>query len=201
VNYKIYLIFLIISCGLIFVVIQQGRQLHEAETSRDGLKSMLQPETLIKKAATGETMAVQPKAVVDRQTFNDLTQDDIIDMERRMGAKIGKVEGLIKATLASTNIVKVPVRDTVLIHDTVKVQAKSIRWKGKFESGSVLIHNDSAHVKTESINRLAVLETKDRWKIKHLWPGYWGTRKKRVSLLVYNPGTSIDTLYNLSVIQ
>jgi hypothetical protein len=63
------------------------------------------------------------------------------------------------------------------------------------------VEGDSATVQTKTTNQIAVLESKDRWKARHILPWNWGKRKRNIKLLVFNPNTSIDTLSNLSIIQ
>lgn len=171
------------------------------KTENSGLRQTLKPETETHTAATGESVTIQPKAEVSAETFRDLMQPEISQWEKTLDQKLGRVEGLVKASITTSSTNRVPLRDTIIIRDTIPVQARAARWQGRFESGLVLIDGDSALVQTQVTNRIAVLETKDRWKPRHIFPWNWGTRKRRVNLLVFNPGTKVDTLSNLSVIR
>jgi len=202
VNARIYALFLLAFAAMAFVVWQQGKELHKAKVTTEGVTSIIQPGTVTHIGPTGESVTSQTQATVSKVTFNDLKGEQIKALESKFDTRFGKVEGMIEAAMTTTNKpIIVPVHDTVWKHDTIHEPAKVIRWSGRFESGTVIVGKDSARVQTSVVNKLAILQTRDRWKLKHLWPGNWGKRKNRVQLLVFNPNTHVDTLSNLSVIQ
>lgn len=170
-----------------------------------GLKQVANPQTTITKSATGETVASQPKAEVSKETFSNLMDEKLAAYSKKTNQDLGKVLSVVEAKLSTDRIVKVPVHDTTVIRitvrDTIRIPAKVLKWNSRFESGTVLVEGDSATVQTKTTNQIAVLESKDRWKPKHILPWNWGKRKRNIKLLVFNPNTSIDTLSNLSIIK
>jgi hypothetical protein len=170
-----------------------------------GLNQVAKAQTVITKSETGETVASQPKAEVSKETFSNLMDEKLEQYSRQTQQDLGKVYSLVDVTLSTIKSQKLPVKDSVIItyRDSVVIRdsVRAIRWNGRFENGLVLIKGDSATVNTQTVNKLAVLESKDRWKAKHILPWNWGKRKKRVKLLVFNPDSRVDTLTNLSIIQ
>jgi hypothetical protein len=180
-------------------------QIADLKEEIKGLNQVSNPQTIITKSATGETVASQPKAEVSKETFSNLMDDKLAEFSKKTNQDLGKVLSVVEAKLTTDRIVKVPVHDTTVIRitvrDTIRIPAKVLKWQSKFESGTVLVEGDSATVQTKTTNQIAVLESKDRWKAKHILPWNWGKRKRNIKLLVFNPNTSIDTLSNLSIIK
>lgn len=209
IHTRIYALFLLAFAAMVFVVWQQGKELTKAQKTTEGVTSIIQPGTVTHIGPTGESVTSQVESKVDKATFNNLKGDEIKQMGKTTGVDLGTVKSIIQSTMRSEFQKTVPVRDTIykvmtiIKKDTVwKIDSgRVIRWSGKFESGTVLVRKDSALIQTSVVNKLAILQTRDRWKFKHLWPGNWGKRKNRVQLLVFNPNTHVDTLSNLSVIQ
>ncbi len=177
----------------------------DLEQEIKGLKQVANPQTIITKSPTGETVASQPKAEVSKETFSNLMDEKLAEYSKKTNQDLGKVLSVVEAKLSTDRIVKVPVHDTTVIRitvrDTIRIPAKVLKWNSRFESGTVLVEGDSATVQTKTTNQIAVLESKDRWKPKHIFPWNWGKRKRNIKLLVFNPNTSIDTLSNLSIIK
>ncbi len=206
---KIWLILSVTIVVLVWLLVQVGDDLAASRKEAEGLRYLVQSTTEVTKSKTGESVASQPKAEVSKATFDDLMSDKIEAWEKMTDQKLGRVQSVVEATLTTVNRQRLGVRDTIIerhfFHsgDTSgkKDTAKVVRWNGRFERGLILISGDSA-VKIDSVqNRLAILETKDRWKPKHILPWNWGKRKKRIKLLVFNPDTRTDTLSNLSILK
>jgi hypothetical protein len=199
--YGIWLV-IIVSLAVVTYRIHSQKKLI---TEVAGLNQVVNPETVIAKSETGETVASQPKAEVSKETFSNLMDEKLAEYQRKTQQDLGKVYSIVDVTLSTIKSQKLPVKDSVIItyRDSVVIRdsVRAIRWNGSFENGLVLIKGDSATVNTQTVNKLAVMETKDRWKAKHILPWNWGKRKKRVKLLVFNPDSRVDTLTNLSIIQ
>jgi len=195
----------ILLCGCVAFIYLDYNQIADLKEEIKGLNQVSNPQTIITKSPTGETVASQPKAEVSKETFSNLMDDKLAEYSKKTNQDLGKVLSVVEAKLTTDRIVKVPVHDTTVIRitvrDTIRVAAKVLKWHSKFESGTVLVDGDSATVQTKTTNQIAVLESKDRWKAKHILPWNWGKRKRNIKLLVFNPNTSIDTLSNLSIIQ
>jgi hypothetical protein len=195
---------ILLGCCVAFIYFDRNAKADLQEEIR-GLKQVANPHTTITKSATGETVASQPKAEVSKETFSNLMDEKLAAYSKKTNQDLGKVLSVVEAKLSTDRIVKVPVHDTTVIRitvrDTIRIPAKVLKWNSRFESGTVLVEGDSATVQTKTINQIAVLESKDRWKAKHILPWNWGKRKRNIKLLVFNPNTSIDTLSNLSIIK
>jgi hypothetical protein len=195
---------ILLGCCVAFIYLDYHTKA-DLEQEIKGLKQVANPHTTVTKSATGETVASQPKAEVSKETFSNLMDEKLAEYSKKTNQDLGKVLSVVEAKLRTDGIVKVPVHDTtvirITIRDTVRIPAKVLRWKSRFESGTVLVEGDSATVQTKTTNQIAVLESKDRWKPKHILPWNWGKRKRNIKLLVFNPNTSIDTLSNLSIIK
>jgi hypothetical protein len=192
---------LFVLCGCIAFLYLEIDKKKELQTEVKGLNQIAAPQTTITKSETGETVASQPKAEVSKETFSNLMDEKLKAYSEKTNQHLGKVLSVVEARLSTEQIIKVPVNDTIILRDTIRQVAKVLKWKSQFESGTVLIEGDSATVETKSVNKIAMLESKDRWKPKHIFPWNWGKRKRNIKLLVFNPNTSVDTLSNLSIIQ
>jgi hypothetical protein len=195
---------ILLGCCVAFIYLDRNTKAN-LEQEIKGLKQVANPHTTITKSATGETVASQPKAEVSKETFSNLMDEKLAEYSKKTNQDLGKVLSVVEAKLSTDRIVKVPVHDTTVIRitvrDTIRIPAKVLKWNSRFESGTVLVEGDSATVQTKTTNQIAVLESKDRWKAKHILPWNWGKRKRNIKLLVFNPNTSIDTLSNLSIIK
>jgi hypothetical protein len=195
----------VVAMILVAVVVLYFDRNEDLKKEVSGLNQVANPQTTITKSATGETVASQPKAEVSKETFSNLMDEKLAEYSKKTNQDLGRVLSVVEAKLSTDGIAKVPVHDTtvirITIRDTVRIPAKVLRWKSRFESGTVLVEGDSATVQTKTVNQLAVIESKDRWKPKHILPWNWGKRKRNIKLLVFNPNTSIDTLSNLSIIK
>lgn len=204
-TFRYILPLLILLCGSLAFIYLDYNQIADLKKEIKGLNQVANPQTIITKSPTGETVASQPKAEVSKETFSNLMDDKLAEFSKKTNQDLGKVLSVVEAKLTTDRIVKVPVHDTTVIRitvrDTIRIPAKVLKWHSKFESGTVLVEGDSATVQTKTTNQIAVLESKDRWKAKHILPWNWGKRKRNIKLLVFNPNTSIDTLSNLSIIQ
>jgi hypothetical protein len=204
-TFRYILPLLILLCGSLAFIYLDYNQIADLKEEIKGLNQVANPQTIITKSPTGETVASQPKAEVSKETFSNLMDDKLAEYSKKTNQDLGKVLSVVEAKLTTDRIVKVPVHDTTVIRitvrDTIRVAAKVLKWQSKFESGTVLVEGDSATVQTKTTNQIAVLESKDRWKARHILPWNWGKRKRNIKLLVFNPNTSIDTLSNLSIIQ
>ena len=196
---------LILLCGCVAFIYLDYNQIADLKEEIKGLNQVSNAQTIITKSATGETVASQPKAEVSKETFSNLMDEKLAEYSKKTNQDLGKVLSVVEAKLTTDRIVRVPVHDTTVIRitvrDTIRVSAKVLKWQSKFESGTVMVEGDSATVQTKTTNQIAVLESKDRWKARHILPWNWGKRKRNIKLLVFNPNTSIDTLSNLSIIQ
>jgi hypothetical protein len=204
-TFRYILPLLILLCGSLAFIYLDYNQIADLKEEIKGLNQVANPQTIITKSPTGETVASQPKAEVSKETFSNLMDDKLAEYSKKTNQDLGKVLSVVEAKLTTDRIVKVPVHDTTVIRitvrDTIRIPAKVLKWHSKFESGTVLVEGDSATVQTKTTNQIAVLESKDRWKAKHILPWNWGKRKRNIKLLVFNPNTSIDTLSNLSIIK
>jgi hypothetical protein len=204
-TFRYILPLLILLCGSLAFIYLDYNQIADLKEEIKGLNQAANPQTIITKSPTGETVASQTKAEVSKETFSNLMDDKLAEYSKKTNQDLGKVLSVVEAKLTTDRIVKVPVHDTTVIRitvrDTIRIPAKVLKWHSKFESGTVLVDGDSATVQTKTTNQIAVLESKDRWKAKHILPWNWGKRKRNIKLLVFNPNTSIDTLSNLSIIQ
>lgn len=204
-NLRLLIVLCCLILGMAGYIYHDHSQRSKLKEEVSGLNQVANPQTTITKSKTGETVASQPKAEVSKETFSNLMDEKLKEYSKKTNQDLGKVLSVVEAKLRTDGIVKVPVHDTTVIRitvrDTVRIPAKVLRWNSRFESGTVLVEGDSATVQTKSVNQIAVLESKDRWKPKHILPWNWGKRKRNIKLLVFNPNTSIDTLSNLSIIK
>ncbi len=133
---------LILLSGCVAFIYLDYNQIADLKEEIKGLNQVSNPQTIITKSATGETVASQPKAEVSKETFSNLMDDKLAEFSKKTNQDLGKVLSVVEAKLTTDRIVKVPVHDTTVIRitvrDTIRVPAKVLKWQSKFESGTVL---------------------------------------------------------------
>jgi hypothetical protein len=172
------------------------------EQTKAGLIALLNLKTEQLTGSNNERLAIQEKIMVDRQTFNTLIDDKVKGWEKSTGAKLGKINSLVEATYSTVRKGRAFGKDTVMVFsldtsvhkkDTVVV----FHFADKWGSETIMVKDREAIIIDSTINKIAILESKESWKLKHLWQ----RRKKRISLLIFNPNSRIDTLQNLEVLE
>lgn len=186
--------------GYMAYALHQKLQLEEG--TREGLIALFNLKTSYIEKANGERLAMQEKIMVDRQTFNSLMDDKVKGWEKSTGVKLGRINSIVEATYSTVRKGRATGRDTIMVFssdtsvhrkDTVVVFNFSDKW-----GTEKIIVKDKEAIRIDSTtNRIAVIESKEKWKLKHLWQ----KRKNRISLLIFNPNSRIDTLRNLEVLE
>lgn len=115
--------------------------------------------------------------------YEEFRQQDA-EKIRALGIKIKRLQSASKSVTRSVVTVKVPVRDTVIIRDTVRL----FRWRDSWVSVEGLLRNDSVECKVHSIDTLR--QTVYRVPKKFLFFRY-GTAAIRQHIQSSNPHTTI----------
>ena len=172
------------------------------EQTKNALVALLNLKTNQVSGANMERLAMQEKIMVDRQTFNSILDDKVKGWEKSTGVRLGKINSLVEATYSTVRKGRSIGRDTVMVFssdtsihkkDTVVV----FNFTDKWGSETIMVKDKEAIRIDSTINKIAVIESKEKWRLKNLWQ----KRKKRISLLIFNPNSRIDTLRNLEVLE
>lgn len=172
------------------------------EQTKNALVALLNLKTNQVSGANMERLAMQEKIMVDRQTFNSLIEGKVKEWEKSTGVKLGRINSIVEATYSTVRKGRATGRDTVMVFssdtsvhkkDTVVVFNFSDKW-----GTEKIIVKDKEAIRIDSTtNRIALIESKEKWRLKNLWQ----KRKNRISLLIFNPNSQIDTLRNLEVLE
>ncbi|MEG1645343.1 MAG: DUF6549 family protein [Alistipes sp.] len=103
---------------------------------------------------------------------------------KALGYKLRRLTATAKTATATVIEVEVPVRDTIIVHDTLRF----FRWRDQWVSVEGLVGRDSASCRVESIDTLR--------QIVHRIPRRflfirWGTKAIRQEIISTNPHTKI----------
>lgn len=115
--------------------------------------------------------------------FERLRSEDAAEI-RRLGIRLRRAEEFARTVSATTIEVPVPVRDTVILHDTLRL----FRWQDAWVTVEGLVGRDTAACRVESRDTLV--------QILHRVPRRflfirWGTKAVRQEILSRNPHTKI----------
>jgi hypothetical protein len=203
-------IIVVLCCLLLvtfFFLFKSNQAKEKTEKENSGLQILLndsQSKQVIGKG--GESLTIQPRVEVSQETFSLLMDKKIKAYEKRMNFKFGKVQSVVEATLTTVSKSHLVGKDTIMIFsfDTTKAKRDTVvffQYQNKFESGQIIVKGKNLLKIDSSENKIAILQTKDKWKIKHLLPWMWGTRQTKMNLLIFNKNTRVDTLRNLNIIK
>ncbi len=204
---KFVSVFVVVLAAILFVMALDWyhAKLRAAKEETKAVVNFHQSETHLEIGDSGQTVATQPKVEVSKATFKNLTQKKIKQVERESGLELGNVSALTEGTVTTEREFKAPLyTDTLHAKNcapgSLPIVIRKFRAATRFGSISGTIAGDSITIRDSTTNPLMVLETRPRWKIRHLWPWNWGTRKREVKLLIFNPNSRIDTLSNISIV-
>lgn len=177
-------------------------RMEKTEQTKDGLIALLNIKTTTIQGLNNERYAIQEKIMVDRQTFDNLIEDKVKVWEKSSGIKLGKISSLVEATYSTVRKGRAIGKDTIMVFssdtsvhkkDTVVVFNFSDKWGTE----KIMVKDKEAIRIDSTRNKIAIIETRDKWKLKNLWQ----RRKKKIALLIFNPNSQIDTLNNLEVLD
>ena len=177
-------------------------RMEKTEQTKDGLIALLNIKTTTIQGLNNERYAIQEKIMVDRQTFDNLIEDKVKVWEKLSGIKLGKISSLVEATYSTVRKGRAIGKDTIMVFssdtsvhkkDTVVVFNFSDKWGTE----KIMVKDKEAIRIDSTRNKIAIIETRDKWKLKNLWQ----RRKKKIALLIFNPNSQIDTLNNLEVLD
>lgn len=103
---------------------------------------------------------------------------------RRLGIRLRRAESAAHTALVTTVEVEVPVHDTVLVHDTLRL----FRWQDEWVTVEGLVGCDTVHCRVESCDTL--LQVVHRVPRRFLF-FRWGTKAIRQEIVSRNPHTKI----------
>ena len=176
--------------------------MEKTEQTKDALIALLNIKTTTIQGLNNERYSIQEKIMVDRQTFDNLIEDKVKIWEKSSGIKLGKISSLVEATYSTVRKGRAIGRDTIMVFssdtsvhkkDTVVVFNFSDKWGTE----KIMVKDKEAIRIDSTRNKIAIIETRDKWKLKNLWQ----RRKKKIALLIFNPNSQIDTLNNLEVLD
>ncbi len=115
--------------------------------------------------------------------FERLRKADAAEI-RELGLKLRRAEAAARTALATHIEVRTPIRDTVLLHDTVRL----FQWHDTWTSVAGSIMHDSVSCRVESVDTL--------FQVVHRVPRRflfirWGTKAIRQEIVSRNPHTRI----------
>ena len=177
-------------------------RMEKTEQTKDALIALLNIKTTTIQGLNNERYSIQEKIMVDRQTFDNLIEDKVKIWEKSSGIKLGKISSLVEATYSTVRKGRAIGRDTIMVFssdtsvhkkDTVVVFNFSDKWGTE----KIMVKDKEAIRIDSTRNKIAIIETRDKWKLKNLWQ----RRKKKIALLIFNPNSQIDTLNNLEVLD
>ena len=199
-NLTILLFVICLLLGVSFFWISD--RMEKTEQTKDGLIALLNIKTTTIQGLNNERYAIQEKIMVDRQTFDNLIEDKVKVWEKSSGIKLGKISSLVEATYSTVRKERAIGKDTIMVFssdtsvhkkDTVVVFNFSDKWGTE----KIMVKDKEAIRIDSTRNKIAIIETRDKWKLKNLWQ----RRKKKIALLIFNPNSQIDTLNNLEVLD
>lgn len=199
-NLTIVLFVICLLLGVSFFWIWDNMQ--KTEQTKEGLIALLNIKTTTIQGLNNERYAIQEKIMVDRQTFDNLIEDKVKVWEKSSGIKLGKISSLVEATYSTVRKGRAIGKDTIMVFssdtsvhkkDTVVVFNFSDKWGTE----KIMVKDKEAIRIDSTRNKIAIIETRDKWKLKNLWQ----RRKKKIALLIFNPNSQIDTLNNLEVLD
>jgi hypothetical protein len=180
-------------------------KLRAAKQETAAVVSFHQSELKRETGKQGQQLATQPKVEVGKNTFRNLTEKRIRAMEKESGLDMGNVSTLTETTVTTQREIKAPLTTDTLngktgATDSFPILVRRFHIRTRFGTMAGQIRGDSITIRDSVANPITLLETRPKWKLRHLWPWNWGTRKREVKLLIHNPDSRIDTLTNISVI-
>lgn len=196
---------LLILLGLGYAWTWHRAQLRAAKKETKAVVTLHQGSTFREVGTGGQQMATQEKVEVSKGTFRSLTKERIRQVEKESGLDLGKVSTLTEATVTTELEVKARL-STDTLHpqpgtpDSFPTVVRRFRAATRFGTISGTITGDSIYIRDSVTNPLMLLETRPKWRLRHLWPWNWGKRPRQVKLLVINPDSHIDTLSNISIV-
>jgi hypothetical protein len=176
--------------------------MQKTEQTKEGLIAIINDKSTSIQGLNHERYVIEDKIMVDRQTFDNLIEEKVKGWEKSSGFKLGKINSLVEATYYTIRKGRAIGRDTIMVFssdtsvhkkDTVVVFNFSNQWG----SEKIIVKDKEAIRIDSSRNKIAIIESRDKWKLKNLWR----KRKKKVSLLIFTPNSQVDTLQNLEVLE
>lgn len=176
--------------------------MQKTEQTKEGLIAIINDKATSIQGLNHERYVIEDKIMVDRQTFDNLIEEKVKGWEKSSGFKLGKINSLVEATYYTIRKGRAIGRDTIMLFssdtsvhkkDTVVVFNFSNQWG----SEKIMVKDKEAIRIDSTRNKIAIIESKDKWKFKNLWQ----KRKKKISLLIFTPNSQVDTLQNLEVLE
>ena len=196
---------LLILLGLGYAWTWHRAQLRAAKKETKAVVTLHQGSTFREVGTGGQQVATQEKVEVSKGTFRSLTKERIRQVEKESGLDLGNVSTLTEATVTTEREIKAPLHTDTLhaktgTSDSFPTVVRRFRAATRFGTISGTITGDSISIRDSVANPLMLLETRPKWRLRHLWPWNWGKRPRQVKLLVMNPDSKIDTLSNISIV-
>lgn len=174
---------------MLLLLLAAGASLRSARRARseaDRLRANLYllNDTLCRYRTRLDEEAVSVEALRLRcAEFERLRAADAAEI-RRLGIRLRRAEEFARTVSATTIEVPVPVRDTVILHDTLRL----FRWRDAWVTVEGLVGRDTAACRVESRDTLV--------QILHRVPRRflfirWGTKAVRQEIVSRNPHTKI----------
>ena len=176
--------------------------MQKTEQTKEGLIEIINNKSTSIEGLNNERYVIEDKIMVDKQTFDNLIDDKVKGWEKASGIKLGKISSLVEATYSTVKKGRAIGRDTIMVFssdtsvhkkDTVVVFNFSDKWGTE----KIMVKDKEAIRIDSTRNKIAIIETRDKWKLKNLWQ----RRKKKIALLIFNPNSQVDTLHNLEILE
>lgn len=154
----------------------------------------------IGQTAKGQPIAVEPVLQVSKPTFQTLTETEMQAIQAETGQKFKRVEEKVALSVSTISEQKAKLRDTVLSKpgSLGMVPAKVAHFRDRWRSGVVTIVGDTAYLVDTARVKIVRLKTKGKRSRKFLFFRY-GPRQEEYQTIIFNPGSQIDTISNLSI--
>lgn len=148
----------------------------------------------------GQPIALEPVFQVSKPTFQTLTEKEMQAIQAETGQKFKRVEEKVLLSVSTISEQKAKLKDTVLSKPGAlgMVPAKVAHFRDRWRSGVVTIVGDTAYLVDTARVKIVRLKTKGKRSRKFLFFRY-GPRQEEYQTIIFNPGSRIDTISNLSI--
>lgn len=198
---RIVSILLFLLFGSVAVLIPSIQAYHKKQKEVKALAAIASGNTAqIGQTPKGQPIALEPVFQVSRPTFQTLTETEMQAIQAETGQKFKRVEEKVALSVSTISEQKAKLKDTVLSKPGAlgMVPAKVAHFRDRWRTGVVTIVGDTAYLVDTARVKIVRLKTKGKRSRKFLFFRY-GPRQEEYQTIIFNPGSRIDTISNLSI--
>lgn len=198
---RLILILLLLLFGSVAVLIPTIRAYHLKQQEAKALTAIASGNTAqIGQTQQGQAIAREPVLQVSKPTFQELTEPEMWAIQNQTGEKFKRVEEKVTLSLSTISSQKAKLRDTLIQKpgEPGSKPGKVAHFRSAWRSGVVTIVGDTAYLIDTARVKIIRLKTKGKRSRKFLFFRY-GPRQEVYQTIIFNPGSRIDTISNLSI--